>query len=92
MLLLHIVTPETTYEYSNLAYINMQTLQWEVGIYPHHMDLITPLVAWEVCRQENKEYESLESYSDHTQRQSIPWWIAYLTQNHLTIITSEQTT
>lgn len=92
MLLLHIITPEVTYEYQNLAYVNMQTLQWEVGIYPHHMDMITPLVSWDVHRQEVKEYENLESYSDHTKRHTIPWGIAYLTGNHLTIITSEQTT
>lgn len=43
-------------------------------------------------REEDKLYESIDLYKDHTKTQHIPGGIAYVTKDHVTIITSESTT
>lgn len=68
---LHIITPEGQTQYAGLQYVSLPTASGIISVRPSHIALATRLVAGEVFRTSEKEYEALESFADHTQKVAV---------------------
>lgn len=86
-LTLHLITPEKTSSYANLSTVTIPSAQWQIEILPWHTRLVTTLQPGSVFWQEQKQYEDLDAYKEHTQNIVINWWIAHCAENEITIIT-----
>lgn len=87
-LTLHLVSPEHSSVTENLSTVSIPGSDWELEILPWHTHLISTLQSGFIKRKEAKQYENIEAYKDHEQKQEISWGIAHCLHDTVTIITS----
>ncbi len=85
-MLLRIVSTEWELYNSHVDKVLLPTDDGYLGIFPGHMNLVSPLSAGSITYiPSEKPTSSLDSFADHHHSITIQWWLAMIEHDVLTI-------
>ena len=85
-MLLRIVSAEWELYRGEVQKALLPTAQGFLGIFPGHMNLVTPLVQGLITYvPSDASISTLDSFADHTHTLEIGWWLAMVEEDIITI-------